>query len=455
MKNLLFIMTDQQRADTLHMVQCGREVTPNLNRLAEQSVEFERAYTTCPLCVPARTALATGVYPTKTKVIYNDWDGNTAQSIEPIHTRLQNLGYQVGHIGVDHVQVKPAMREQGYHTFESQSDYATWAKTQGISVKREPEQATNVKELVDGAYLEKSYSNHKAFLWNHDFESFKDKWFYNKAVDFLNEVEEQPFALFTYFWAPHPPFKVPEPYFSMYDSEQVVLPSYIGEIGEGEPALRRDGVPAQLAAGVSVEEWKKSWAAYLGLVTMVDDLIGNLLLELERTGKAEDTIVIFTADHGEHLGSHAMYQKMEMYEESVKIPLLIRNHGIPHRKVQDVVSHLDLVPTVLNLLEQPWESYEGASLLPTMNGDSMAPDRCVYSQYSGNPGVGTIRRAVINQQFKYIYDENGNQELYHLKDDPYEMHNLAKEASYQDITASMHQKCVAFHLKQDDFILYN
>ena len=163
--NILLFMTDHQRADSLFMEQCGREVTPNLNRLAREGMVFERAYDTCPLCVPARTALATGVYPTKNGVVYNDWKGVTAGGFEPLHKALQKAGYEIGHIGVDHIRVKPPMREQGFEFFLNQEDYEAWAVAKNVKTVRKPEELVTVQEEVDGQYVEKKYSGHRVSQW--------------------------------------------------------------------------------------------------------------------------------------------------------------------------------------------------------------------------------------------------------------------------------------------------
>lgn len=178
-KNILFFMTDHQRFDTMGMVQCGRETTPNLNRLAEEGMVFERAYDTCPLCVPARTALATGVYPTNNGVVYNDWKGKTAGKFTPIHKILQNTGYCVGHVGVDHIKVQPPMREQGLDYFINQEDYEKWAAKQGVETVRKPEELIQVEEEIEGSYKKKLYSGHLVSKWEKPFEQFKDSYFYS------------------------------------------------------------------------------------------------------------------------------------------------------------------------------------------------------------------------------------------------------------------------------------
>lgn len=449
--NILVFMTDHQRDDMIGMVQCGREVTPNLNRLAGEGFRFERAYDACPLCVPARTALATGIYPTKNGVVYNDWKGETAGDFEPFHKTLQRAGYLVGHAGVNHIKVRPPMREQGLDLFVDQEDYERWAKAQNVRTDRSPDELTLVEEEIQGAYVPKKYSGHKTTVWTDPIQQFKDFYFLERSLDFLKTVGERPFALFTYLWAPHPPLKVPEPYASMYDPEKVVLPDNIGIAAKKEPALRRKGVPAQLAEGVTMEEWRRVWAAHLGLTTMADMLFGRLLEELKRMGRYEDTCILFTSDHGDNLGQHGMYQKMEMYEEAVKVPLVIRLPGGGTGRYRDVVSHLDLRPTILEAAGLPCGDGDGISLIPIIRGGKGPKGRIVYSQYSGNPGYGTIRRAAITRRFKYVLDSGYEEELYDLERDPHEMDNAAGKPEYRQELARLREACRQYHQEQNDF----
>lgn len=449
--DILLFMTDHQRADMINMVQCGREVTPNLNRLVNEGFRFERAYDACPLCVPARTALATGVYPTANGVVYNDWKGETAGDLKPIHRILKEAGYRIGHVGVDHIKVQPPMREQGLDFFVNQEDYEAWAKEQGIVTARDKSELTKVEEDIEGEYVTKLYSGHKVSVWDKPVEQFKDFYFKDQALNFIRELPEGPFALFTYLWAPHPPLRVPEPYASMYDPDQIVLPENIGIAAEGEPELRRKGVPAQLADGVSMEEWRKVWAAHLGLTTMADEIFGAVLEELKAQGRYENTCIIFTSDHGDNLGQHSMYQKMEMYEEAVKVPFVIKVPGENAGSSDGVISHLDIKPTICELAGIDDKTGDGISLLPIIRGEKPDENRIVFSQYSGNPGYGTIRRAAVSKRYKYVYDNQRQHELYDLEKDPHEMKNVAGEAQYQEALNTMYAACRDFNEKHKDY----
>lgn len=453
--NILLFMTDHQRNDMIEMVQCGRAVTPNLNALAKEGVRFERAYDTCPLCVPARTALATGTYPTKNGVTYNDWEGKTAKDQEPVHKALQRAGYRVGHVGVDHIRVRPSMRDQGLDFFINQEDYEAWANAQGVRTKRASRQLIWVEEEIEETLVSRQYSGHKAERWERPIGQFKDHYFKEKALEFLRETREEPFALFVYLWAPHPPFQVPEPYYSMYDPKTIVLPQNVGIAADKEPSLRRKGTPAQMAEGVSYGEWRTAWAAHLGLTTMADAFFGEIVDALKKQGVYDRTCILYTSDHGEHLGQHRMYQKMEMYEEAVRVPFVLKVPRETPGTVKEVISHLDIYPTFCQLAGICPEGKEEASLLSAVRSKKGDPDRIVYSQYSGNPGYGTIRRAAVSKRYKYVYDSSHTQELYDLELDPTEMNNVAGDLEYQDVLRRMHEACRAYHEEQEDFFRWD
>jgi arylsulfatase A-like enzyme len=454
--NVLFIMTDHQRADSIGMIQSGIEVTPNINQLAAQSVVFSRAYNTCPLCVPARTALATGKYPTENGVVFNDWKGARAQDHKPIHQYLAETGYHVGHVGVHHIRLKPELQERlHFSKWISNGDYSRYLKELGVD--ETPLEGRNFfkKEVVEnqnGESVKTMYSNSKVALWGYNAEHFKDSYFCKQGIDFINNTEK-PFALFVCLWAPHPPLRVPEPYASLFDPEALKLPSNVGLPAEGEPQNRRRGIAGQLAEGVSMDEWRKAWAAHLGLTNLADAGIGLILQALKESGELDNTIIVFTVDHGDHLGQHRMYQKMEMYEQAIRIPMIIHTPDADTGVIDDPVSHLDIMPTLMDMigLEIP-SDLDGISLADAVKSGDSLPDRFIFSQYSGNPTVGDIRRAVVTRKYKYIYDPNDIPELYDLENDPLEMHNLAADGNYRPILRELHEKCKSWGEQHKDWI---
>lgn len=464
--NLLFIMTDHQRYDSIGMTQSGVEVTPNLNRLAAEGVVFTRAYTTCPLCAPARTALATGKYPTVNGLITNDWEGVTAGEHKPIHEFLAEAGYEIAHIGVHHVRVRPPLeRRVKFALWLTMKDHNRYLATLGVpgnitegheaqedlSAFRRP-----LMENIDGRREQRMYSNTRTAVWPHAAEHFLDSWLCRQASEFLETPRRRPFALFLCLWAPHPPLRVPQPYASMFDPKRLVLPANTGITPKDEPPRRKDGVAAQMGRGLDAGIWPGVWAAHLGLVRLADDGIGRVLDALRASPAAGNTLTVFTVDHGDHLGQRGMYQKMELYEPAIRIPLIIRAPGAAARRVDTPVSHLDVAPTVLAGAGLPAPAdFDGESLLETVTEGKPAREKPVFSQYSGGEPVrGDTRRGIITRRYKYVYDPDDAPELFDLQEDSLEMNNLAGAAPLAATQAMLHRKLAEWAKKHKDLVRF-
>ncbi|MGL1890058.1 MAG: sulfatase-like hydrolase/transferase [Spirochaetaceae bacterium] len=433
--NIIHIMTDHQRADSLGMVQCGIEVTPNLNRLMEESYQFSTCYNASPLCVPARTALATGVAPLDSGVVYNDWAGDTASEQKTIHKYLKEANYDVAHIGVHHIRVLPPLVEDvKFDYWIGNSEYEQWAQVNGIDMT--PDERNKTKCLIlekEGEIVERKYSNSRKSLFPYNENCFMDNWFVDRAIDYIDSEKENPFAMFLNLWAPHPPLIVPEPYFSMFPPADITLPANVGIPASNEPPKRREAVPAILAENRSEEDWREAWSAHLGLVHMADKAIGRVIQSLKDRGLWDSTAILFTSDHGDHLGQHKMYQKMELYEQAVRVPFILKIPGYPSGKSDIPVSHLDVVPTILDLISTSTtgQPLEGRSLLGTITGTEPIDHSPIFLQFSGISWYGQIRRAVVYKGYKYIYTPNDIEELFHLEEDPLEQNNLIYNKEYK------------------------
>ncbi len=452
--NLLFLMTDHQRADSLGMVQGGVEVTPNLNRLAGRSCRFTRAYNTCPLCAPARTALATGRYPTRTGIPVNDFAGVGARELPTLHRQLAEAGYEMGHIGVHHVRVRPDLREGiDWSTWFGREEYAAYAAEQGVGGWRREAYKRRITERHGEVREAVGYSNTRVGTWPGAAGHFMDARWGREAAGFLRRRHAGPLALFVHLWAPHPPLVLPEPYAGLFDPERLELPENVGLAGEGEPANRRAGIAAQLGAGLDERQWRGVWAAHLGLVRLADDALGGVLDALDTAGLAESTVTCFTVDHGDMLGQHGMYQKMELYEPAVRVPLLLAAPDGQSGAFDACVSHLDVLPTLCDLLgvERPGD-IDGVSLAATVREGERPAERTVFSQYSGNPVMGDIRRGAITRRWKYVFDPDAEAELYDLAADPQEMTNLAGDPSRAETLSALHAEARRWHEGKEDWV---
>ncbi len=456
-KNLVFIMTDHQRIDTLRQKYCNVEVTPNLNDLIENGAFFEKAYNTYPLCVPARTALATGVNPLKNGMVHNDLPGVYAREENiTIHEMLNDNGYDIAHVGVHHIVTKPNIKEKlPFKKMITEIDYENYAKSNNIDVQRKEESVTVIDELLDGEYKKHAYSNHKIMKWNYKLEDFKDYWFTTQAVDYINEQHENPFALFLCMWAPHPPMYMPKEYADIFNPNTIQTTPTVGIANENEPPSRREGTAARLAEKITTEELKKLWAAHMGLVKLCDDQIGRIVDALKNSGQWENTLLVFTTDHGEQLLEHNMFQKMEMYEASVRVPALFYANDIKKANYNKQISHLNFVPTILDLLNiKTQKEFEAQSLASTLlNGEDYTQE-AVYGCYCGNRGPGSIRRMIVDNGFKLVYDASKYTELFDLENDPFETKNLANIKQYDKVKQQLYSKLCTWAVNSNDTIEY-
>ncbi len=446
-------MTDHQRADSIYMEQSGVTVTPNLNMLADESCRFTRAYNTCPLCIPARAALSTGIYPTANGAVFNDCKGQTARRHKTIHQYFAESGYAVGHVGINHIKVKPELKSRNFfNKWVDDEDYLSYCKKNNVELSPDKKFRKQVTENRKGVRESGFYSSTETGIYPFATDNFRDIYFCRESVDFICRAAS-PFALFINLWAPHPPLILPRESAEKFDPDKIVLPENVGKSGVKVPPGRQSGVPAQLGAKLSLEEWRKVWAAHLGLVNLADFCIGTILDTLKSSGHYDNTIIVFTSDHGDHLGQHGMYQKMEMYEPAINVPLIIRHPEGKAGQADSVVSHLDIVPTLLDFTNiHPENNFSGDSLADTVINGSPANEKTVFCQYSGNPCIGDIRRAAISQKYKYVYTSNDLPELYDLYNDPLEMNNLAGMERFRKIETDMLKGTAKWHKQHGDFI---
>lgn len=453
-QNLVFIMTDQQRADTIGMRVGTEAVTPELNNLAEESTVFEQAYNACPLCVPARTALATGMNPIKNGMMLNDLPGKYAKNNETIHQMFYKAGYEVAHIGVNHISVKPGLKDSiPFAAWEDDDSYAEYAAKKGLKIKRKEEDSVVINELSEGIYEKHRYSNARTSIWPYELSDFKDVWFASKAEEYIRQKHEKPFALFLYLWAPHPPLIVPKEYWDLFQEDMIQLPLGTGSPAEGEPIERRNGAAAQLGDYPPQNGWKQGWHAHISLTRLCDEQIGKIRRTLKETGLDQNTMLVFTTDHGEHMGQHSMYQKMEMYEAAVRVPAIFHLAGQTAKqgkRLHNRISHLDFVPTLMEFFGLYTNNdLDGISLKKNIVKGIEPIERDVFGVYCGNHQFGDMRRMIVKGRYKYIYD-NHSEELYDLLEDPNERINLCLQPEYALKTEEMYQCLEKWAIRQKD-----
>ena len=443
--NLLYIFTDQQRADTMGCYGNHQIETPALNALATDSFVFENAYVSQPVCSPARATMLTGLWPHTAGVpscnVPLDADIPTIAEMLP-------ESYDTAFMGKWHL---------GDEIFP-QHGFKTWVGTEdqyrrGYS---EAERLTEVSDyhhfLADKGYApdiellgEKVFSRH--FAASLPEECTKAWYLGERAADYIRRQGDDPFALCVSYLEPHPPHT--GPLNDYYDPDSLpTRPAFMRQPPDDAPLLNRLMAAYYMQSenyGLDLRTdpgWRALLARYWGNITLVDRSVGRILKALEESGKAEDTIVVFTSDHGELMGDHGILGKTLMYEESIKVPMVLRAPMVdqPPRSVGGRFSHIDLVPTLMELLglERP-DRLQGRSRVPVLQGRENLDGDDVFVEWSGADGhapagfgeaepnrsmVHQYRTIVAADGWKLNLYGKGQGELYDLNSDPHELVNL-------------------------------
>ena len=409
-QNLVFIMSDEH--DPRHMGCYGSPVvqTPNLDRLAARGTRFTSAYTSCPICVPARASWATGQYVHR----IGYWDNAMAYdgAVPGWGHKLQDAGVRVESIGKLHYtdadaptgfdrQIDPMHIFQGIgQVWGSIRDPLPTGRTHKM-----------IKEIGAG---ESSYNRYDSAV-----AASAVEWLRDAAA---NQPKDQPFVLYLGFVAPHFPFVVPKEYFDLYPLDQIPLPTKLHPSTgyQRHPWLEDNATYAANDEPLSDDDRRACIAAYYGLCTFLDHNIGLVLQALDETGLTENTRVVYTSDHGENLGVRGTWGKSNLYQEATRIPLILAGPDVPAGKVSDTAANfIDYYHTILDgvgLTPESSEERPGASLWPI----AQAADDPTRSSFSEYHAVGAPSGAFMLRQgrWKYHYYVGYPPELFDLASDP-------------------------------------
>lgn len=486
--NLLFIMTDQQRFDALSCAGNSILSTPHLDRLAREGAMFRNAVTGCPVCVPARTIMLTGKSSANTRVFGNNAAGDTELNAGPsFDNLLHERGYKTQYYGKWHAPYAMA------RTYDNKV-LPVGARIEGVTSQRDyyinyldkhvPAREPRPGELVDPgsnrpytpAILDSRYEEAQRAkgaarasvetgpgrrrrrerasqaevygLLHIPREHSRVALTVNDAIRALEQMRDGPFSLTCSIGPPHPPMLNVVPYWGMYPADEMPLPKNFSHDMTHSPYRER---AATMTRCQKPENIRSMISIYYGMVKEVDDNVGRLLRRLDELGLAGRTLVIFTSDHGEMLGSHGMHGKANFYEESVHVPLLMRLPGAirPSTVVTNPVSQSDLFPTILHYLGLAIPPCDGRSLRPLLEGRiGDHPDSCVSEWAAGNVPHLMVRTRDWKLMIADSPDSKARDALFNLKDDPYEMVSLlgtpGDRASYRKQAEEMRERLVTW-----------
>jgi len=445
--NVLLLMTDQHRFDCLGCYGNDSIDTPNIDYLASLGTVFDSAYTPVPSCVPARACLISGM---------NQWN-----------TGILGMGRGQGPMGTNFPQTLPGiLAGKGYHTqgvgkmhFFPQRSLNGFHNT----VLDESGRKHNPGFVSD---YQKFFSRHSdnpsndisenGLSWNSWIARpdtmpeylHQTNWTASKSIEFLKEKDPvKPFFLMTSFARPHSPYSCPEYYFNKYMKRDLPLP-YIGDwaaIHDIEP----DGQDIDAWHGrVKPSHIKEARAGYYGSIEHIDHQIGKVLNYLKKNKQFDDTLVIFTSDHGDMLGDHHMWRKTYSYEGSARIPMIIvlpkeLREGVVRRSASPVTLY-DILPTVLDVLGNDFSgNLDGTSMKPALYGDNSIDREFLHGEHCWCYSSIQECQYITDGKTKYIYLPGLDEEqLFDLEKDPGELHNSVNDPEYKDILLKWRRELV-------------
>ncbi|WP_276256566.1 sulfatase-like hydrolase/transferase [Halomontanus rarus] len=411
--NVLLVMADQWRAEALGCMGDEQVRTPNIDRFANDGLVFERAYTPNPVCSPARGSLFTGQYPHEHGVISNTYhklflpDDRTT-----IAECFRDAGYETGYIGKWHLD--GTIDGPGYVPPDRRHGFEYW---RGFN-RGHPHLRGFPNVAPDGSVE-----------WEGDREPDIET---DYALEFLDETEGGPSFLTLSWGPPHTPYEAPAEYGELYDPDELTL---------------RPNVPDEMA-----DEVRENLVEYYGMCTWLDDEFGRLLEGLEERGLADDTVVVFTADHGDMMGGQGRYAKGVPFEESIHVPLLVRYPPEIEggRRSTSVVNLIDLMPTLLGLCDVAVPgSVQGTDRSAHVRGEEPASSTATYLE--GNLPYDDTWRAIRTDECMLAIDRTlTTTHLYDMESDPYQLENLAGDNDVADLEDELRWRLFELAYAYDD-----
>ena len=485
-RNVLWIIADQWRGDSLGCLGHPSALTPNLDALARESITFRQHYGQGAPCGPARASMLTGQYVMNHRVVANGVPldsrhptlprelrrggvdpsliGYTTTTLDPREVGLRDPGgHEIG-------EVMPGWRVVAHYDEVEYRNYFAWAAERGLALPARP---TDLWRAADGATGPSDAPNRIPA------ELSDTAWAGEHAMRFLRTTRaHRPWLLHLGFYRPHPPFAAPAPWHEAVPM-QCLVPALRGPIEEESaqhPAMRhflstvrrssffRDG--EGLVAPLTDQDIARTRRSYYGLLAEVDHWIGQVLAELKRSGQWENTLVVFTSDHAEQLGDHHLLGKLGWFDQSYHLPLMIRAPGgAAGRTVEAFTEAVDLMPTILDWLGLPIpRSCDGVSLTPWLAGDTPEGWReSVQFEFDlkggwpraeppplGLPFDASGLCAMRTRDWKYVHFGGMPPILYDLREDPHEMRNVAADPAHAGMLCEAMERMLTWRMRHAD-----
>lgn len=497
--NILLITTDQQRFDHLGLMGLNAVATPHMDRLGREGVHFRRAYCPSPICTPSRVSLLTGRYPSHH---YAYSIGVTADPFPrpTLGDLLGQAGYATALFGKTHFvrRADELFHLTGQHRppkefFETWRGpylgFGTCQVSTGHTTNNRPNmhyraflEAAGVDYRAWFPQLTGDYDHNQCGVWNIPPEFHDTTWVAGLTCDYLRAADRRkPWFAMVNFQDPHEPYVCPEPYFSRVAMERapqfeglrpgefddkpdiyrMALQKEFGDLNDGSvtgeilggAVTERSSIPSVFGEPEKETQKRAALQATLGMIGFLDEQLGRILATLEETGQAENTIVLFTSDHGEMHGHHGLWGKgAAAFEDCQRVPLLVwgPSHITARGGVDALASLVDLPRTILNFsgVELPQE-IQGVDLRPILDGTADRVQDAVLVEMRGTQKTFNQHTLITDRHKLVVYRHTDDGELYDLSTDPDQYENLWDEASHASLRARLLHRLARWHMEQE------
>ena len=424
--NLLIIHTDQQSRWTIGAYGGTAVPTPNIDRLADEGALFTNFFTNSAVCTPSRGCFVTGRYPHS----HGAWSNNIPLNNEEVTFAkvLKHNGYDTGYAGKWHLDGTPRpgwVHPQRCFGFEDNR----WMFNRGHWKQIISRGSDNPRVFTSGEAVGNS-------------ETYTTDWLKDRTIDFLKQKRDKPFCFMLSIPDPHAPFPVRPPYDTMFKPENMPIPANFADANIAEWAKENQDTYYNLNDTERESKLRKQRALYCGMVKLIDDCVGEIVAELENQRIADNTIIVFTSDHGDYLGQHGLFGKNIMYEDAYRIPMIIRcpekiRKGIT---VDSIFSTVDFQPTILKLMGcTPSGREEGCDKSAILAGETDSPTSEAHL-YRDKDIVG-----IVTADYWFGIHKTGEKILFDRKNDPWELNNLADDNTLQPIIKELSERIREHH----------
>lgn len=443
-KNIILIMTDQQHFDSLGAHGTSEARTPNIDRLAKGGLLFKNHFVTNPVCSPSRGSIMTGKHISE----HGLWANGCTLPEEnvTIPQALKSAGYTTAHFGKLHLtnilgreEVHPSY---GFDVCEvSEGDQHLTDDVWGAWLKE------NNPQLHAAYFKQEEEMPHQAGYKNvldeaHHLSTFIT----DRSVSWLKgaAAKTNPFFLSVGYFDPHHHFNPCDPYYSEFEDTPMSEPKYNPESKETRP----DHIKGRVGETVKKEEITKMRRAFHAMVSHIDACVGRIVSVLEKEGMADDTVILFTSDHGDMLGNHNIYFKGPMmFDDLLRVPFIVSGGGLQSGAFDELTSGVDILPTICSIADAPIPDLVSGKTIVTGEGELFPEGKRnhIIAEWDNNSGGADDSVRCIRTDSKKLVYYPGKDfgELYNLKEDPEEFYNRYNDPAYKNDLLEMKEKLLA------------